>query len=105
MDSLNIVQKVKEALIAIGFSEEEAENQSNGLSEIVILSFYKKLSELEGSEDPVLLEKSKEKYSKEELSKILLETAVPTINSYFNEVSADLPEEKKKMFYEKLSSI
>jgi len=89
-----LFQKIKDVLISINFSADEADRQLKELSEIIMVAFHQRLTDFKG-----------DKKNKETIAKLLMETAGPIINDYFKEISGGLNEEEKKEFVTKLNSL
>lgn len=94
MNSEELFQKIKDALISINFSPEEADRQLKELSDIILTAFHDKMSTFTG-----------DKSDQKAVSGILVEAAAPIINDYFKEVSGGLREGEKKEFLAKLNSL
>jgi len=94
MNPEELFRKIKEALISINFSSDEADRQLKELSDVIMVVFQQKLEEFKG-----------DKKDKVVITQLLVDSAAPIINDYFKEVSRGLGESKKKEFFSKLNNL
>lgn len=93
LNLIEISDKIKNTLISIGFSEEEADSQLEDLSEIIISAFVQKVPD-----------KSQLKNS-DEIRQIFFETATPIVTEYLQNISQRLDEDAKKKLFDQINSL
>jgi hypothetical protein len=101
------IEKIKLAMVGIGFSEVEAEGQLRDLGEIIVLAITKKIidhhfpNQLPTSKQ--LEEAVKAKYTEKDLAKLISEQSVPIISEYFEEITVSISPEQQQKFYQHIS--
>ena len=96
------IDKLKEAIVTIGFSEDTAKKQLNEMSEIITMAILKRLmdeknisiDELNTAED--FQKAFSSNYTKEELEKIIKEEAGKIFYKYFSRILIKCNEETLK---------
>jgi len=98
----NKLYKLQDALVFIGFTKDESEKQIDDLNKLVSIGIINKIIEENQNED--LNEANignfiKNKYSEEEIENMSAEISEIIIEGYFDDITKDLSESRKKYFY------
>lgn len=100
------IDKITNALIEVGFNQNEINLQIEKLGKIIQLSVLKRVISDNNAEKEKINEDVtsyiKSKYSDQEFSRIVQEESGKIVEEYFNQVTMNLDEEKRKNFYQSI---
>mgnify|MGYP001594997885 FL=1 len=99
-------EKIKNALLSIGFSVEEADKQISELGKVIQLTVIEHIA-AENKDDKLAFAKDPESYVKnrydtQSLADIVSKVSGKVISEYFSEVTKDLPNSKRTEFFAKI---